>query len=29
MKDILIVLAIVGAWFVLQKYVLPKLGIPT
>jgi len=29
MQDILIVLAIVGAWFVLQKYVLPKLGIPT
>ena len=29
MKDILIVIAIVGAWFVLQRYVLPKLGIPT
>jgi hypothetical protein len=29
MKDILIVMAIVGAWFVLQRYVLPKLGIPT
>jgi hypothetical protein len=29
MKDILIVMAIVGAWFVLQKYILPKLGIPT
>jgi len=29
MKDILIVLAIVIAWFVLQRYVLPKLGIPT
>jgi hypothetical protein len=29
MKDILIVLAIVVAWFVLQRYVLPKLGIPT
>jgi len=29
MKDILIVMAIVAAWFVLQKYVLPKLGIPT
>jgi hypothetical protein len=29
MKDILIVMAIVVAWFVLQKYVLPKLGIPT
>jgi len=29
MKDMLIVLAIVVAWFVLQRYVLPKLGIPT
>jgi hypothetical protein len=29
MKDILIVMAIVIAWFVLQKYILPKLGIPT
>ncbi len=29
MKDILIVLAIVVAWFVLQKYILPKLGVPT
>ena len=29
MKDILIVTAIVGAWYVLQRYVLPKLGIPT
>lgn len=29
MKDILIVLAIIAAWFVLQKYILPKLGVPT
>jgi hypothetical protein len=29
MEDILIVLAIVAAWVVLQRYVLPKLGIPT
>jgi hypothetical protein len=29
MKDILIVMAIVVAWFVLQRYILPKLGIPT
>jgi hypothetical protein len=29
MKDILIVMAIVAAWFVLQKYILPKLGVPT
>jgi hypothetical protein len=29
MKDILIVLAIVGAWYALQRYILPKLGVPT
>ena len=29
MKDILIILVIVGVWFVLQKYILPKLGIST
>jgi hypothetical protein len=29
MKDILIVLAIVGAWFALQRYILPRLGVPT
>jgi hypothetical protein len=29
MKDVLIVMAIVAAWFVLQRYVLPKLGVPT
>jgi hypothetical protein len=29
MKDILIVLAIIGVWFVLQRYVLPKLGVST
>jgi hypothetical protein len=29
MEDILIVLAIVAAWVVLQRDVLPKLGIPT
>lgn len=29
MKDILIVLAIVGIWYLLQAYILPKLGIPT
>jgi hypothetical protein len=29
MKDILIVLAIIGVWFVLQRYILPKLGVPT
>ncbi len=29
MKDILIVAAIIGVWFVLQRYVLPKLGVST
>lgn len=29
MKEILIFLGIVGAWFLLQGYILPKLGVPT
>ena len=29
MKEILIVIAIVAVWYVLQAYVLPKMGIPT
>ena len=29
MKDILIMLAIVGGWYLLQAYILPKLGVPT
>jgi len=29
MRDIIIVLAIVGIWYLLQAYILPKLGIPT
>jgi hypothetical protein len=29
MKDILIMLAIVGIWYLLQAYILPKLGIST
>jgi hypothetical protein len=29
MKDLLIVLGIVGVWFLLQAYILPKLGIST
>jgi len=29
MKDILIMLAIVGAWYLLQAYILPKLGVST
>lgn len=29
MKEFIIMLAIVGAWYVLQAYILPKLGIST
>jgi hypothetical protein len=29
MKDIIIMLAIVGVWYLLQAYILPKLGIST
>jgi hypothetical protein len=29
MKDILIMVAIVGGWFLLQAYILPKLGVST
>ena len=27
MKDVLLMLAIVAAWFVLQKYIFPALGV--
>jgi hypothetical protein len=29
MKNFLIMLGIVAAWFVLQAYILPKLGVST
>jgi hypothetical protein len=29
MKEALILLAVVAGWFVLQTYILPKLGIST
>ena len=29
MRDILVLLGVVAAWFILQRWVLPKLGIPT
>jgi hypothetical protein len=29
MKDLLIFVAVIGAWFVLQAWVLPRLGVPT
>jgi hypothetical protein len=29
MKEIIIIMAIVGIWFLLQAYILPKLGVST
>jgi hypothetical protein len=29
MKDLLMVLGIVGVWILVQVYILPKLGIST
>jgi hypothetical protein len=29
MKELLILLAVIGVWILLQAYVLPKLGIST
>ncbi len=29
MKTLLVVLLIIGAWFLLQAYILPKLGVST
>ena len=29
MKEILIMIAIVGVWYLLQAHILPRLGIPT
>jgi hypothetical protein len=29
MKEILIILVFVGVWYLLQAYILPKLGIST
>ncbi len=29
MNDILVLVAIVAAWFVLNRYVLPRLGVKT
>ena len=29
MKEVLILLAVVGIWVLLQAYILPKLGIST
>jgi hypothetical protein len=29
MKEIIIMMAIAGIWFLLQAYILPKLGVST
>jgi hypothetical protein len=29
MKDILIIIAIIAIWFVLNRYILPKMGVQT
>ncbi len=29
MKDILIIIAVAVIWFVLNRYILPKLGVQT
>lgn len=29
MNDIVLVLIIIGVWYLLQAYILPKLGIST
>ena len=29
MNDIILILIIVGVWYLLQAYILPKLGIST
>lgn len=29
MKDLLIVLAILAAWILLNRWALPRLGVPT
>lgn len=29
MKEILIIIVFLGAWYLLQAYILPKLGVST
>jgi len=29
MKEILIIIAVVAVWYLLQAYILPKMGITT
>ena len=29
MKDLMLMLAVLAVWILLQKYILPRLGVPT
>ena len=29
MKDFIIILAVIGIWVLLQRYILPKMGVST
>lgn len=29
MKDLLVMLAVLAVWILLQKYILPKMGVQT
>ena len=29
MKDMIVILVIVGVWYLLQAYILPKMGVST
>jgi hypothetical protein len=29
MSDVLILIGVLAVWVVLQKYILPRLGVPT
>jgi hypothetical protein len=29
MKEFLVIIIIIGAWYLLQAYILPKLGVST
>jgi hypothetical protein len=29
MNEILVFLGLIAGWFILQKYILPRLGVPT
>jgi len=29
MKEFLVIIIVIGAWYLLQAYILPKLGVST